>query len=372
MPSVHLRRLPLPSILPVLLAVSLAGAPASAAAQDGIPGRTSATTAGAAGAGIDATRTPAPPLRPVATYSIVARDPDTGELGVAVQSHWFSVGAIVPWARAGVGAVATQSFVEPAYGPLGLELMATGRSATQALEALVSTDPDQAVRQVAMVDADGEVAAHTGSLAIEAAGHHLGDGFSAQANMMENATVWDAMARAYRASDGDLAERLLAALEAAQAEGGDIRGKQSAALLVVSGEPTGISWLDRTFDLRVEDHPEPVAELRRLVTLQRAYLDLNAGDALVTEGDVEGAMEAYARAMERVPDQATDGEAPFWVGVTLASVGRVDEAFPYLRRAHAQDERWAELLLRLPAAELLPSMELARELAQAMRADPGG
>lgn len=306
-------------------------------------------------------------LRPVATYSIVARDAETGELGVAVQSHWFSVGAIVPWAEAGVGAVATQSFVEPAYGPLGLELMRTGRTAAQALEALVSTDQGEAVRQVAMVDADGKVAAHTGSLAIEAAGHHVGHGFSAQANMMESATVWDAMARAYQASDGDLAERLLVALEAAQAEGGDIRGKQSAALLVVTGEPTGLSWMDRTFDLRVEDHPEPVAELRRLVTLQRAYLELNEGDARVTEGDIAGAMEAYSAAMELVSDEATNGEAPFWVGVTLASQGRVEEAMPYLRRAYAQDANWAELLLRLPAAELLPSMELARELAAAMR-----
>ncbi len=308
------------------------------------------------------------PLRPVATYSIVARDAETGELGVAVQSHWFSVGAIVPWAEAGVGAVATQSFVEPSYGPLGLELMETGRTAEQALAALVSTDDGEAVRQVAMVDADGNVAAHTGSLAIEAAGHRTGDAYSVQANMMESATVWDAMARAYEASEGDLAERLLAALEAAQAEGGDIRGKQSAALIVVSGEPTGLSWVDRTFDLRVEDHPEPVAELRRLVRLQRAYLQLNEGDARVTDGDVEGAMESYSAAMDLVPDEATNGEAPFWVGITLAASDRVDEALPYLRRAQAQDARWAELVLRLPASELLPSTELARELAEAMRA----
>ena len=305
--------------------------------------------------------------RPVATYSIVARDAETGELGVAVQSHWFSVGSIVSWAEAGVGAVATQSFVEPTYGPLGLELMRAGRTAGQALEALVATDEGEAVRQVAMVDADGNVAAHTGSLAIEAAGHRTGDGYSVQANMMENATVWDAMARAYEASDGDLAERLLAALEAAQAEGGDIRGKQSAALLVVSGEPTGMPWLDRTFDLRIEDHPTPVAELRRLVTLQRAYLKLNEGDGLVTDGDLEGAMEAYAEAMELVADEATNGEAPFWVGVTLAASDRADEAMPYLLRAQAQDARWAELILRLPASELLPSMELARELAAGMR-----
>jgi uncharacterized Ntn-hydrolase superfamily protein len=305
--------------------------------------------------------------RPVATYSIVARDAETGEMGVAVQSHWFSVGSIVPWAEAGVGAVATQSFVEASYGPLGLELMRMGRGAPEALRALISTDGDEAVRQVAMVDASGVASAHTGSNAIQAAGHHVGDGYSTQANMMESGTVWDAMAEAYERSDGDLAERLLAALEAAQAEGGDIRGRQSAALIVVSAEPTGQPWVDRKFDLRIEDHPTPVAEMRRLVTLQRAYLKLNEGDAFVTDGDMEGAMEAYSVAMGLIPDEAANGEAPFWVGVTLAASERIDEAMPYLVRAYAQHTNWADLLLRLPAAGLLPSTELAEELAQAMR-----
>jgi uncharacterized Ntn-hydrolase superfamily protein len=307
--------------------------------------------------------------RPVATYSIVARDPETGQMGVAVQSHWFSVGAIVPWAKAGVGAVATQSFVEPSYGPLGLELMRLGRSAPEALQALVSTDEDEAVRQVAMVDASGGVAAHTGSRAIYAAGHRTGEGYSVQANLMESATVWDAMAEAYETTEGDLAERLLAALEAAQAEGGDIRGKQSAALIIVAAESTGSPWVDRLFDLRVEDHPAPVAELRRLVRLQRAYLELNAGDALITEGDLDGAMRAYSRAMDLVSDEATNGEAPFWVGITLAAVGKVDDAVPYLRRALVQDARWAELVGRLPDAGLLPSEELARELVIRMRSE---
>lgn len=307
------------------------------------------------------------PKRPVATYSIVARDPATGEMGVAVQSHWFSVGAIVPWAEAGVGAVATQSFVEPSYGTLGLELMRLGRSAPEALKALVSTDGDENVRQVAMVDANGLVAAHTGSHAIYAAGHLVGAGFSTQANMMESDTVWGAMAQAFEAADGDLAERLLVALEAAQAEGGDIRGRQSAAIVVVSATNSGRPWVDRRFDLRVEDHPTPVAELRRLVRLQRAYLELNAGDGHVTAGDFDKAMVAYSRAMELVPDAATNGEAPFWVGVTLATSGKEEQAIPYLLRAQAQDANWAELLLRLPAVELLPSVELAERLAQRMR-----
>ena len=310
------------------------------------------------------------PHRPVATYSIVARDADTGDMGVAVQSHWFSVGSIVPWAESGVGAVATQSFVEPSYGPLGLELMRSGRSAGDALKALVTTDSARNVRQVGMVDSSGGAAAHTGSGAVQAAGHHVGEGYTTQANMMENGTVWDAMAQAYESADGDLAERLLQALEAAEAEGGDIRGKQSAAIVVVAAEATGRPWVDRRFDVRVEDHPEPVRELRRLVVLQRAYHKLNDGDAMVTDGDLEGAMVAYREAMELVPDSATNGEAPFWVGVTLAAAGREREAERYLHRAQSSDVRWSELMLRLPASGLLPSRDMAERLSRLMREHP--
>lgn len=308
------------------------------------------------------------PLRPVSTYSIVARDSVTGEMGVAVQSHWFSVGSAVPWAEAGVGAVATQSFTEPAYGPLGLELMRLGRSAPEALKALVSTDSDEAVRQVAMIDANGHVAAHTGSRAIYAAGHNVGSQYSVQANLMEKPSVWPAMANAYENTNGDLAERLLAALEAAQGEGGDIRGMQSAAILVVSDKNTGRPWADRIFDLRVEDHPTPVAELRRLVKLQRAYLRLNEGDEWVTKKDMKKAMDAYLDATSIVPDSATNGEAVFWVGVTLANSGRVEDAIPYLARAYARDHRWAELVRRLPKAGLLPDDErLIAELVKEMK-----
>jgi uncharacterized Ntn-hydrolase superfamily protein len=275
-------------------------------------------------------------------------------MGVAVQSHWFSVGPIVPFAEAGVGAVATQSFVEVSYGPLGLELMRLGRTAPEALSALVTTDDSEAVRQVAMVDARGNVAAHTGERAIYAAGHQMGAGFSVQANLMEHPTVWPAMAEAYENAEGDLAERLLQALEAAEEEGGDIRGKQSAAIVVVSGESTGRPWVDRIFDLRVEDHPQPLQELRRLVRLQRAYQKLNEGDGWVTEGNIEKALEAYTVAMNLVPDDATNGEAAFWVGVTLADSGREGDAVPYLVRAHSQDSRWATLLPRLPGSGLLP------------------
>lgn len=288
-------------------------------------------------------------------------------MGVAVQSHWFSVGSIVSWAKAGVGAVATQSFVDPRYGPLGLELMQHGRSAEDALDALVSTDDGRAVRQVAMVDDDGTVAAHTGENAIEAAGHQTGPQYSVQANLMDSDEVWPAMAEAYESTNGDLAARLVAALEAAQAAGGDIRGKQSAALLVVRDSSTGAPWNDRIFDLRIEDHPTPVTELKRLLRMQRAYRQLSQGDEHVTQGDIEAAMQSYRRAMEIVPDSSTNGEAPFWVGVTLADQGRIDEAIPYLRRAYQQHEKWATLVPRLPDAGLLDSQELAQRLVNAMQ-----
>jgi uncharacterized Ntn-hydrolase superfamily protein len=292
---------------------------------------------------------------PVSTYSIVARDQVTGEIGVAVQSHWFSVGSVVPWAEAGVGAVATQSFVDPAYGPLGLELMRAGRNAPAALHALVSTDTDKAVRQVAMIDSEGRVAAHTGSRAIFAAGHHVGKQYSVQANLMDKPTVWPTMAKAFESAEGDLAERMLCALEAAEAEGGDIRGRQSAAIIVVRATATGRPWEDRLFDLRVEDHPNPVAELRRLVRLQRAYQKLNEGDMWLTKKDFDKAIAAYKQATTIVPDEATNGEAAFWVGITLINDAKqVDEGIPYLLRAYRQDPHWAELIERLPAAGLLP------------------
>lgn len=295
----------------------------------------------------------AAPRRPVATYSIVARDSATGQMGVAVQSHWFSVGAIVSWAEAGVGAVATQSFVDPAYGPLGLELMRAGRSAPDALRALVTTDADAAVRQVAMIDAQGRVDAYTGRRAIVAAGHHVGDGYAVQANLMDRPEVWPAMARAYEAAQGDLAERLLQALEAAEREGGDIRGRQSAAILIVGPESTGRPWVDRVVDLRIEDHPDPIGELRRLVTLARVYRKLNEGDEWVTHGDIPRAYEAYNHALGIAPDAATNGEAAFWTGITLIDAGRVDEGIAFLRRAQAVHPRWVDLVPRLPAAGLL-------------------
>ncbi|HEX6736954.1 MAG TPA: DUF1028 domain-containing protein [Vicinamibacteria bacterium] len=294
------------------------------------------------------------PVRPVATYSIVARDPATGEMGVAVQSHWFSVGSMVSWAEAGVGAVATQSFVDPSYGPLGLGLMKAGRTAPEALAALLAGDSGREVRQVGMVDAKGNVATHTGKLDIPAAGGQAGKGYVVQANLMEKPTVWPAMARAYESAKGDLAERLLAALDAAQAEGGDIRGRQSAAILVVKAASSGRPWADRVFDLRVEDHPEPLAELRRLVGVQRAYNHMGAGDDCVAIKDWACAEREYGAAQAMQPDNA---EMAFWHAVALASNGRLDPARPLFAKAFKADARWRELVRRLPGVEQLPKDE---------------
>lgn len=296
--------------------------------------------------------TPRGPLRPVHTYSIVARDPNTGELGVAVQSHWFSVGAIVPWAEAGVGAVATQSFVDASYGPLGLAIMRSGRSAPEALRALLAGDEGRDVRQVAMIDALGRVDAWTGKNDIQAAGHHVGKNYSVQANLMLNDKIWPAMATTFEATKGDLAERMLAALDAAQAAGGDIRGRQSAAMIVVSGKPTGQAWKDRIFDLRVDDSAEPLKELRRLVRLQRAYNHMNAGDLAVEKKDNEGALREYGAAEKLVPDNA---EMIYCHAVALVNMGRVEESLPLFKRVFAMDRNWIELTPRLPKSGLLPN-----------------
>lgn len=298
-----------------------------------------------------ATDDPVVPLRPVHTFSIVARDPATGELGVAVQSHWFSVGPIVAWAEAGVGAVATQSFVDPSYGKNGLDLMRAGKSAPDTLKELLAKDEAREVRQVAMIDAQGRVDAWTGKNDIQAAGHIVGKNFSVQANLMLNDKVWPAMARAFENTKGDLADRMLAALDAAQAAGGDIRGKQSAAMIVVTGKPTGQAWKDRTFDLRVDDSPEPLLELRRLVKLQRAYNHMNAGDLAVEKKDNEGALREYGAAEKLVPNNA---EMIYWHAVALVNMGRVEESLPLFRRAFAMDRNWITLTPRLPKSGLLP------------------
>ena len=290
------------------------------------------------------------PLPASATFSIVARDPETGDIGVAVQSHYFSVGPIVPWAEPGVGAVATQSLVEVSYGPKGLELMRDGKSADQALKELLSQDDHAEVRQVAMIDTKGNVAAHTGEKCIADAGDHVGKDYSVQANLMANDRVWSAMAKAYERSTGDLPERLLAALEAGQAAGGDIRGQQSAAIVIVKGKRSSRPWADRVMELRVEDSAKPIAELRRLVTTWRAYRNVDEGDVLITEGKVEDAMKAYSRAAKLAP---SNNEILFWQAATLWKMGKEKEATPIFKKVFARDRRWVELVPRLADADLL-------------------
>ncbi|MCS6917715.1 MAG: DUF1028 domain-containing protein [Chitinophagales bacterium] len=282
--------------------------------------------------------------RPVHTYSIVAHDPSTGELGVAVQSHWFSVGPLVCWAEAGVGAIATQSFVNPAYGQQGLALLAKGHSAKEALEMLLRQDAGRDVRQVAIVDASGAAMAWTGSKCIDAAGHYCEADFCVQANLMVNDSVWPNMAAAFKAAKGPLAERMLAALQAAQDAGGDLRGQQSAALLVVAGKPSGALWKDRLVDLRVDDHPDPLAELRRLLILQRAYEYMNRGDVALEHGNMAEALSAYSQAHQLAPEKT---EMLFWTAVALVNNDSVEAALPLFRQAFATSLSWALLLERL-------------------------
>ena len=290
-------------------------------------------------------------IRPISTYSIVALDETTGELGVAVQSHWFSVGFLVPWAKAGVGAVATQSFVKVDYGPDGLQLMESGITAVDALKTLTSKDEGEAVRQVGMIDIKGNVAAHTGSRCIKYAGHIVGENYSVQANMMANGTVPKAMAVAFEKTKGDLADRMMAALEAAEAEGGDIRGKQSAAMVIVSGEPSGVEWKDTKLSLRIEDHPTPLIELKRLIRVHRAYQHANMGDHYMETEEIDKALIEYSKAAEYYPENP---ELPYWSAVALANGGRLEEALPVFQSVFQRNPDLKTMTPRLVKSGLLP------------------
>ena len=288
--------------------------------------------------------------RPISTYSIVALDAETGELGVAVQSHWFSVGFLVPWVKAGVGAVATQSFVKVDYGPDGLELMENGMSAKDALKSLIDQDEAEAVRQVAMIDINGNVAAHTGERCIVFANHVVGKNYSVQANMMENSTVPKAMAVAFENSSGDLADRMMAALEAAEKEGGDIRGKQSAAMVIMSGEPTGIEWKDTKMSLRIEDHPTPLKELKRLIRIHRAYQHANKGDYYMELNQIDNALTEYNKASKYYPENP---ELPYWSAVALVNGGRINEALPIFKAVFKSNPNLKKMTPRLIKSGLL-------------------
>ncbi len=284
------------------------------------------------------------------TFSIVARDPVTGEMGVAVQSHWFSVGSIVGWGEAGVGVVATQSFVNPAFGPGGLELLKTGKTPQEAVDELIAADEGRDVRQLAILDSKGRTASYTGKNCIQDAGNIAKENFSVQANMMLNDKVWPAMSKAFEESSGPLAERMIAVLEAAQNAGGDIRGKQSASILIVKGESTGKVWEDRMIDLRVEDSSEPIQELKRLLKVYRAYEHMNNGDLAVEKNDMQLAMKEYSAAEEMFPENL---EMKFWHAVTLINNNKFDESLPMFQEVFSMDKNWKTLFSRLPKSGLV-------------------
>ena len=300
------------------------------------------------------------------TYSIVARDSKTGEMGVGVQSHYFSVGSVVDWGASGVGVVATQSFVNKSFGLRGLELMKQGKTPEEALAMLLSDDDGENVRQVALLDAHGRVAVHTGSKCIKYAGHKTGDNFSVQANMMLKDTVWPAMARTFEKNkDIPLPERIIKTLQAAESEGGDVRGKQSAAILIVKGEPVENEWDDPFIDIRVEDHPEPLEELNRLLKLRRAYEIMDKGDIAMEKGDEDLALKEFNSAREMCPNNI---EMKYWTAVSLANIKRFDEALQLFKEIFIIDNNWRILTERLPDVDLLniPKEELNKILTLKM------
>ena len=290
----------------------------------------------------------------VSTFSIVARDSITGEMGVAVQSHWFNVGAVVGWGEAGVGVIATQSFVNASFGIKGLDLLKQGKTPGQVVDELIAGDEGRDYRQLAVLDAKGNTASYTGSKCIDAAGNIAGVNYSVQANLMLNDKVWGAMEKAFKDTKGPLAERMIASLEAAQMVGGDIRGMQSASIMIFKGKSTAEPWNDKLIDLRVEDNTSPVAELKRLLAIQRAYEHMNAGDLATEKNDMNLAMNEYNSAMNMFPDNL---EMKYWTAVTLANNGKLSEALTIFNIVFASDKNWKELTPRLIKPGLLTVSE---------------
>jgi uncharacterized Ntn-hydrolase superfamily protein len=293
------------------------------------------------------------------TYSIVARDPLTGRFGVAVQSHAYTVGFIVPWLEAGVGAVATQATVNVSLGPVALEMLRNGWSAERVIAALVAGDEHPAIRQIGVVDAEGHAAAHTGSDCIPACGHIVGDGFSTHGNLLERDAVWQALAPAYETALAEqlpFAERLLRALEAAEAAGGDVRGSQSAAIVIVDAELRPAFWKGVSMDLRVEDNANPVPELRRLVNLWEAQALLDDEGDAAKAGMPEA--QRYAEARRRAPDF---WELAFWTALGMAERGEMDAARREMSAAMAADAHWRRTLEHMAAAGRVDP-ELAKTL----------
>jgi uncharacterized Ntn-hydrolase superfamily protein len=305
--------------------------------------------------------------RPISTYSIVALDRKNNQMGVAVQSHWFSVGSVVPWAESGVGVVAVQSMASPSYGVLGLSMMRQGESPRKVLDILAKQDISPGGRQVAMINVKGELAVDTGPDCLPEAGHYVGHDFSTQANLMRNDKVWKSMAESFESSEGELATRLLFALKSGQDAGGDIRGMQSAAILVVKTFPSGKSWEDKILELRVEDHPQPLKELERLMRLHKAYVHANRGDALSAMKKSAEAFVEYDLSVKMAPEV---DELKFWKAVTLAANGRVNESIPIFRDAFKLNPDWKIFLKKLVNNSLYPITEEMYSKVTSVKADP--
>ena len=285
------------------------------------------------------------------TYSIVARDPKTGEMGVGVQSHWFSVGSIVSWGEAGVGVVATQALVNKSYGLRGLELLKQGKSPQEAIDVLLSDDEGRDVRQISILDVNGRVATHTGKKCIQKAGHRVGAQFSVQANMMLSEEVWGTMEKFYKENkDLSLPERIVKTLEAAEIVGGDIRGKQSACLLIVAGKQLENRWDDPLIELRIEDHHDPLRELDRLLRVFRAYEHMNNGDLAIEKGDTIKALEEYEISQKMFPENL---EMKYWTAISLANNNKLEEALVLFKDIFRKDNNWRILTERLPDSEIL-------------------
>lgn len=297
------------------------------------------------------------------TFSIVARDPATGEIGVALESHWFAIGSLCPWAEAGVGAVVTQSVINVSFGPKGLELLRQGKTAQQALDSLIESDEGREFRQVAIIDAQGNVAAWTGKKCIQAAGFVTGKQFAAQGNLLLNDTTWNAMADTFQKAQGSLSDRLIATLEAAQATGGDLRGRQSAAIIVVSGKRSDSPWNERLLDLRVDDHPAPIEELKRLATFDKACKHVLKGDDAVAANDIDEALRQYSAAEALFPEYT---EFQFWHAVALANAKRVDESLPIFKEVFKKEPNWRILIERLIPVGILTVTDQEKETIQSL------
>jgi uncharacterized Ntn-hydrolase superfamily protein len=288
------------------------------------------------------------------TYSIVARDTDNGRLGVAAQSCYFALGSVLPWARAGVGAVATQSMVDPGYGPRCLDLLADGLPAPDALDRVRAADEGRDVRQVGLVDAAGRVASFTGALCIDHLSHAAGDGYSAQANMMAGPGVCEAMAEAFEHATGGLANRLVAALVAAEGKGGDARGQMSAAVIVVEGARHDHPWEGVLTDVRVDHHPDPLTELARLVDVAEAYHLCDVAEAALMRGDAGAALSGAEAGLARLPDE---GNLRLSYIAALVGVGRTDDAAREVQALVAERPSWEGILRAITERGLVPLPE---------------